>query len=253
MKSIKNKIDETLRRIWHSELQIRNKSIMRPYATYRLQNIFEVSTVPNQAAWLKEFTVKMINLKISMTKRKLTLNILERLDKLRIGTNELEIFSRKYQIGGGRIIRGQEKERQRKQFVKREMNAKIRDAKEQLMKVTMKYKRYNGYFRREEVRRYGCDTKRVNEVMQDEVEYEWQRGVEKIRNKIQHLKRKWGATTNVPDKWRGISISDRALEEFKGNNEYGKKDREIPIYGETNITKEQEAVLTLPPGIHMER
>ena len=54
---------------------------------------------------MKKFSVNMIDFKISMTRKRLTLNILERMDKIGIGTNELEVFSRRYHCGGGRVIK----------------------------------------------------------------------------------------------------------------------------------------------------
>ena len=221
---------------------------MRPYATYQLHQIFELSTVPNQAAWWKKFTVRMINIKISMTRRRLTLNLLEKLEKIGIGTNDMEVFSRRYHFGGGRMIREQEKEKQRKQFIKREMKARIQDAKEQLMKVTAKYNRCNRYYRRGNVTRFGCNTKRVGDVMQEEVEYEWQRGVNKLQQKVQHLKGKWGETTDIQEMYKEVAISDKALEDYKLNTEQNWNDQKPPVYGGVNITEEQEAFLRLPPG-----
>ena len=220
---------------------------MRPYAANQIRNMCEISTVPNQAEWLKKFVCKMINLKIGMTKRRITLNVLDRINRQGIGTNEIEVWSRRYHFGGGRIVKDQEKEIQRKQFVRREMGARIHDARIQLKKVTVKYKRYYRYFMSEDITRYGYN-RRFNDIMQREVEHEWRRGVDKLQSKVSHLKKKWGTTVHQPPMWKGIAIGDEALDEFMRNNGQKRQQQITPLYGATNITKEQEEVLKLPPG-----
>ena len=221
--------------------------IMRPYAANRIRNICSISTVPNQAEWLKKFVFKMVNLKIGMTKRRITLNVLDRLNRIGIGTNEIEIWSRRYHFGGGRIVRDQEKEAQRKQFVRREMGVRIQDARMQLKKETAKYRRYYKYFMSTDIARYGYN-KRLNDIMQEEVEHEWRRGVEKLQSKVRHLQGKWGATLHQPQIWKGIAIGDKALDEFEGSNEQRRQRQVTPVYGKASITKEQNEVLKLPPG-----
>ena len=75
-----------------------------------------------------------------------------------------------------------EKEARRKRFVRREMNAKIRDAKEKYMEATKEYDRNRRFFWNDEVRRYNFN-RDVNRIMHEEMVYIWQEGKRKMNKK----------------------------------------------------------------------
>ena len=119
---------------------------MRPYAAYQIHHLLCSFADLNTADRLKKFFVKIINMKIVMTKRRLTMNLLEKIQRKGIGTNQIECFSRYYGMGGGRGVNGKEKEIQRKRFIRREMNVRIQDSRECLQKAVKDFRRYMRYF-----------------------------------------------------------------------------------------------------------
>ena len=74
---------------------------MRPTAAYNVLRLYQRYTDPNQAGMLKELSIETINLKIKSTKRQITVNTIERLMKMKVGTNAVEHASRHLTWGGG--------------------------------------------------------------------------------------------------------------------------------------------------------
>ena len=63
---------------------------MRPTASYNMGLVFQRYTDPNQADMLKKLSTRTTNLKIGMTKRRITINTIERLMKHKVGSNVVE-------------------------------------------------------------------------------------------------------------------------------------------------------------------
>ena len=221
---------------------------MRPTAVYQITHILRYSTDPNKADWLKKFTMRMIDLKIAMTRKRITVNILERLHRKGLGTNDVELMSRNYHFGGGRQLRGEERELQRKNFIRREMNARMKDAQDELRRATRKFERSKNYFWSNNVSSLGYN-RELNKVMQEEVTYEWEMSKRKMDKKVKHISMRWSREKVVEDSWRNIAISDGALKRFvEQNEEYERQTKDVPIYGDTAISENQRSILQLPPG-----
>ena len=103
-----------------------------------------------------------------MTNKRLTLHLLERLHHRRIGINEIEVFSRKYNYGGGRNIGTEQKEEKRQCFVRREMSARVTDARQEVRKSIRHFERTQKYFWRDPVKIPRCN-RRIGQVMQEVV------------------------------------------------------------------------------------
>ena len=69
--------------------------------------------------------------------------------------------------------------------------------------------------------------------------------------KINHLCKRWQPNydKNKEKKWKGIAISDDELNRFiEEKKMQAKLKQEVPVYGGTEISKNQQAILQLPPG-----
>ena len=73
---------------------------MRNTAAYHVH----IATQDITAGLVKRLANKLINLKIRISKRKISVITLERLLKKNIGTNEVENFSRRYCRGGNSVV-----------------------------------------------------------------------------------------------------------------------------------------------------
>ena len=209
---------------------------------------------------MKKLTLDTVKLKVSATRRRITVNTLERLLRYGVGTNELEHLSRKLKWGGG-VISEYDKEKRRKDFVVRELKARRAYAIEDLERTKKLYiKRQQYLYHKIEDAIRDTDTcrrvkKNINTIIQDEVQKEWDEKKESMKSKIKHLTQKW-KYRNEPheERWNGIAISDKELEEFRkdgGIEEHGLKLNEVntdpAVYGNTEVTENQKALLRLPP------
>ena len=166
-------------------------SKMRPTAAYSITLLYQ--TRPNTPDTLKKFTIDVINQKIKMTKRRITVNTLERLLKQNIGTNEVEHASRRLAWGGSPISE-QEAERRRQQYVVREMQARRNYAIADWDRERRKYFRY---YRRlsnmiDDDMSFQATTARdikreIGVIMQEEIEVVWQTGCSRMKEKVSHL------------------------------------------------------------------
>jgi len=159
---------------------------MRPVACYIISMLTVTHcTEPNQSGMLKNLLKKVVNLKIVMTQKKLTTILLERLIRAEIGTNEVEQCSRRIQEGGGRMMEERKREMKRKQFVVREMNVKLKDAKVEKIKAENKAKKTEDYMKRR-ILQWPQLLQGVLKVMQEEVTLTWDDGKKKMIEKIGH-------------------------------------------------------------------
>ena len=234
--------------------------VMHPTATYQIEQVYQRYTDPNQAGRLKKLTIDVANCKIKMTRRRITVNTLERLIKYGVGTNEVEHVSRRLSWGGNQL-RPHNRERRRRQFVEREMRARRTHALGDWHREKKRYIRCHRYL-------YSvinqCFTfqgmlarqvkRNIGEIIQSEVELVWQTGCEKMKDKVRHLVSKWNRRSKEGEELYGIAISDQDLDQFcvtGGIDEHGLKIncdlQDPPIYGGCNISENQKAILSLPP------
>ena len=111
---------------------------MHPSTAYAILTIYQWYTDPNQAEALKKLTLDTVKLKVGATRRRITVNTLERLLRYGVGTNELEHLSRKLTWGGG-VISEYNKEKRRKDFVIRELKTRRAYAIEDLERTKKLY------------------------------------------------------------------------------------------------------------------
>jgi hypothetical protein len=203
------------------------------------------------AGLVKKIAIKLINLKIRISKRKISLITLERLLKKNVGTNEVETFSRRYSRGGNSWSTESQRERRRKRYVRWEMLERKSDAKLALQWSENKFHKCLKYWNARTLQ-YPALRIRIAEVMQWEVEYVWQEGMSVMRDKVQHLVRKWGKE-KLSGYWKGVAIGDLELEEFKVTGqgtaaslglELGSVTENPPVYGGVQLTDNQKALLT---------
>ena len=89
------------------------------------------------------------------------------------------------------------------------------------------------------------------QTQQEEVEFIWNKGVIKNKNKVKHLVQKWKPTkTQVTRIWRGILIGDAELEEMRNKLEM-EEQKEVPVYGGVEIFDKMKELLKLPPNMTM--
>ena len=63
------------------------------------------------------------------------------------------------------------------------------------------------------------------------------------------MQNKWGPKEKTIDTWKGIAVSDRALNSFQeqeGIQTDG--EQKVPVYDKTTISENQQAALKLPPN-----
>ena len=95
----------------------------------------------------------------------------------------------------------------------------------------------------------------VGEIIQGEVELVWESGCRKMKEKTQHLYRRWkNVGTRREEELQGIAITDHELDRFCENGglqehglEVNCEFQEPPTYGGCNISDNQRRLLRLPP------
>ena len=241
------------------ELKIKSNK-MNPSTAYAVQMIYQRYTDPNQAGALKKLTLDTVKLKLSATRRRITVNTIERLLRYGVGTNELEHLSRRLTWGGG-ILSEYNKERRRKDFIIRELKTRRAYAIEDLERTKKLYiKRQQYLYQKIEDTIRDVSTCRgvkrsINTIIQDEVQREWNEKKESMKSKLRHLTQKWKYKYEQhEEKWNGIAISDKELEEFHKNGEieeHGLKVSNVntdpAAYDNIEVTDNQKALLRLPP------
>ena len=85
---------------------------MRTTATNRvMEMISEYCTDSDESGLLKNLMFDAIESKLDVQRKQLTLNLLERLWKKGVGTNQVEDMVKNFKFGGGRVLSA-DKERQ---------------------------------------------------------------------------------------------------------------------------------------------
>ena len=172
--------------------------------SFMIHNLRAIS--PMEARVLKKVMFGVLNLKIKMTKRSLTVDLLKKLQRRRLGTNDVENFC-------SNIQRKYARSKMRSSM----MSNKIKDAKYQEQKTRNLFISRRDYL----VQRWGFNNQyfitRFNILMQEEVVFVWNTGKTRLNSKIDFLANKrQNIPTKTPEVLGGILISDEKLTEKFG-------------------------------------
>ena len=222
---------------------------MRTTATMRIQNIIsEYCTDFHESGVLKNIMFDAIEAKKNVQRKQLTVNLLERLLKKNIGTNQVENMVRKFKPAGGRVLSEEMLMKERLRMVQSHMKDKVTDSKIQLTRARHRQQRIESFLHSRVVQypglwRFFC------EIQQCEAREIWDNGVDKNNNKVKHLSDRWNPPRKQVDRiWKGVLIGDAELEELKtklGMNE----NQDVPTYGGAEVSDNLKAFLRLPPGM----
>ena len=193
---------------------------------------------PAELKLWNKLMVITVNSKLKVTKRVLTVKLLQKLKDRNIGTNEIE-YHLKYQRMNKHWI---------SEMRRSMLNVRLRNAQVELAKSRTIFDRQI----KELSRRWGHYTTifgHFRQIMQGEIRYFWGNGVEKNNNKVKHLCNKWKPNMKATickdysgGKYRGIAISDEAILES-----VGEKETTISAYGNIELSENEREVLKLPP------
>ena len=208
-------------------------SKMRPRASHKIFLLTQSATnlpVRMGEMWKKIMT-EAINLKIKFTQKHQTALLLKKLRRKNQGTNDIEYYIRN-------IKNISTKKRIRRSI----LSAKIQDACYSEQRAREKFKRKLEYLKR----RIGQDRElydSFNNIMQEEVEAVWKKGLEKGKKKISHLIEKWRSKRpKVPGEYKGVLISTEELEkkfEDPGN--------EVLNYGDVELSDAEKKIMEKGP------
>ena len=189
-----------------------------------------------------------IEAKINVQRKQLTLNLLERLLKKGIGTNQVEQMVKSFKAGGGRIMSEERMIKERERMVRSHMLDKVVDARIQLSRSRHRQERIL-VFLHSRVIQYPGLWRFFCEIQQCEIEEIWKNGVAKNQKKVEHLTDRWNPPkTQVDRVWKGVLIGDAELEELKAKLELA-EEKEVPTYGGAEISDNLRTLLRLPPGM----
>ena len=180
----------------------RNTSAKSTFMLYRLR-----ATSPSEAHVRNKIAKYVVNLKIKMTRRVLTVMLLQKLHRKKTGTNDIEQFCRN-------IKRKFAKNKMRNTM----MTNKIKDAIYHENKARKLFNSRYEYF----VKRWGHNRyfmSQFNTLLQEEIEFVWRTGKVKMLSKIDFLVKKWQKSdliTPEQDEIEGVAVSDKKLEEMFG-------------------------------------
>ena len=222
---------------------------MRTTATNRVMEIIsEYCTDSDESGLLKNLMFDAIESKLDVQRKQLTLNLLERLWRKGVGTNQVEDLVKNFKFGGGRVLSADKERQEKEKMIRRHMKDKVEDAKIQLVKVRHRQARVLNYLH-SRVIQYDGLWRLFCEIQQCEVEEIWKEGVKKNQKKVEHLTSRWKpGRAQVERVWRGVLIGDVELEELRLKLGV-EKEKEVPVYGGAQISDNLRALLKLPPGM----
>ena len=164
---------------------------MRTTATYRvMEMISEYCTDSDESGLLKNLMFDAIEAKLDVQRKQLTLNLLEKLWRTGVGTNQVEDMVKNFRFGGGRMLSADKERQEKERMVRRHMKDKVEDAKIQLVKVRHRQARVLNYLH-SRVIQYDGLWRLFCEIQQCEVEEIWKAGVKKNQKKVEHLTSRW--------------------------------------------------------------
>ena len=220
---------------------------MKKTASHQINQLTSyVMVSPAEASVWTKVMRRTADLKIKMTRRQLTLNLLRRLLSKRVGTNSVEFFA----YNDTKVYRGAEAVRRRKKIVKHLMKAKVQSAEEELTIAKKRYESSNQYLQR----RWGVQRNVMipfGNILQREVRSVWEQGNKNIDKKVKHLVEKWKVRNTTSSEsqengiWRNIKFGDEALSTLQTDTNAG---NEVAIkYGHVETSQDEEEFLKLPP------
>ena len=195
-------------------------------------------TVTYETDLWKNLLVKCLNSKIKFQRRVLTVHLLRKLKEANVGTNDVEHYLKRQKLND------------HWKSVKRRamMQAKIKHALFEQEKSRAKYTQAEKYINR----RWGQNQVVMgpfHKLMQEEIEYIWEKGSEKNKKKIENLTRRWKPakqSKETVETWEGIIIGDSALNERFGEV----KDTSEPVvYGGVELSENEQKAAALPPKL----
>ena len=176
---------------------------MRPSASHKISALtFNATTVTPDVGLWKKIMFQCVNLKLKITKCHSQALLLSKLRQKNQGTNEVENY-----------VRNMRNDQLRSKIRRSILMHKISDAKTMESVNRKKFESKMAYLSRR-WGHYSYVLGGFREIMQEEVELEWNKLKDKNQRKISHLVSKWkkGSTEKVGE-WRNILISDEKLKE----------------------------------------
>ena len=175
------------------------------------------------------------NLKIKMTKRVSTVLLLQKLQKRKTGTNDVEYFCKT-------IKRKFARNKMRQTM----MSNKIRDAKYKETKARNLFNSKYNYL----VRRWGHNRafmSQFNILLQQEIEFIWKTEKARVQSKIDFLVNKWHKN-NLSKPEHRDEIQNVAVSDEKLNEKFGPPVDDLPVtFGGVQLSESEAKVLALPP------
>ena len=101
---------------------------MRTTATNRvMEMISEYCTDSDESGLLKNLMFDAIESKLDVQRKQLTLNLLERLWRKGVGTNQVEDMVKNFRFGGGRMLSADKARQEKEKMIREGLRKKIRN------------------------------------------------------------------------------------------------------------------------------
>ena len=193
--------------------------------------------------------ISAAKLKIKAAENQRTVNLLEKLKKEGLGTNQVEEFAKTDMGTGWRA------ERRRRTMVRCMMRGKVEDARTTLAMVKVRGEKKMEYLER----RWGHNQAIMTTfkgIVQEQVEDAWKDKGEKYERKLKHLRRKWRKKNverneSMGGEWRGVKIGDRELEEEEEERRDIERVKPVLKFGGAATSAEEDSLLVLPSKFAM--
>ena len=214
---------------------------MRQTASIRVGELAQLCTDPEVAESLMR---KAINWGVQVNRRTVRMIKLERLLRCSVGTGKVELLAERLAMEsrGGRKVEGQEKVKIVRQKVQWLMKDKLKDAMVDMELGRIQFNKSKKVLWKS-VPSLSRVAQELRWVMRTEMEFEWQEKMNQMQRSVHFLVNKHRASRRevVPDIWKGIQISDRALG----------RDTQLPApflgEGVGEVSAAAKEVLQLPP------
>ena len=179
---------------------------MRRNTSHRVSMLIRLNAIsPMEASLWTKVSTFVLNLKLKMTKRNLTVILLRRLMRRHTGTNDVEHF-----------VKNIPRQYHKNQMKMRMMRTKLDDAIYQERKIRNLFESRYQYL----VRRWGHQRHfmtQFNMIMQEETRFVWLTGRERVKFKEDNLARKAHKPPVRPrDEVEDVAVSDVRLEALFG-------------------------------------
>ena len=193
---------------------------MRSETCHRIRSLTtNVTVAPMEAVVWNNTMLEVAKMKIKVAEGQRTVNMMQKLRKKGLGTNQVEQFARR-DMG-----RGKGAERRRKAVIRALMRAKVEDAMTSLALARGKSNSREAYLTRR-WGHHGGVMSAFKVICQEQVEEAWREKGDKCMRKLQHLEMKWKREErrrtpklDIGGEWRGVKIGDKELEEEEERQE----------------------------------